>query len=111
MVFILLIFFIVTTVFVEEEGLRASTPGINPGEGDLETVTFIVSSHGEVFADGREIGLAGVRATVRNKMQGDLLPVVVKVEPEAPSGIMVRVMDEVKIAKPDAAISVAHASG
>ena len=107
MVFILLIFFIVTTVFVEEEGLDVNKP--SPGGAnnlDNETVVFHITKGGSVIYEGKEIGLSGVRATIRNKMQHEVLPLILEVEPEAPSGIMVRVMDEAKFAKPEVAISI-----
>ncbi len=107
MVFILLIFFIVTTVFVEEEGLDVNKP--SPGGAnnlDNETVVFHITKSGSVLYEGKEIGLSGVRATVRNKMQREVLPLILEVESEAPSGLMVRVMDEAKFAKPKVAISI-----
>ncbi len=107
MVFILLIFFIVTTVFVEEEGLDVNKP--SPGGQnnlDNETVVLHITKSGSILYGGKEIGLSGVRATIRNKMQREILPLILEVEPEAPSGIMVRVMDEAKFARPDVAISI-----
>lgn len=106
MVFILLIFFIVTTVFVEETGLKITKPTIDGKKTDAETVTFRITGQGQVFFEGTDIGLSSVRATVRNAMQKELLPVIIQVENEAPSGVAVRVMDEVKVAKPDAQISL-----
>jgi len=107
MVFILLIFFIVTTVFVEEEGLDVNKP--QPSSESMtenETVMFKITRNGEVFFEGQKIGLSGVGRTVRNQMQREHLPVILEVEADAPSGIMVRVMDEVKVASPEAAISI-----
>jgi len=107
MVFILLIFFIVTTVFVEEEGLDVNKP--SPGGQsnlDNETLVLHITKNGAVMFEGREIGLSGVRATVRNKMQREVLPLILEVEMEAPSGIMIRVMDEAKFAQPQVSISI-----
>jgi biopolymer transport protein ExbD len=111
MVFILLIFFIVTTVFVEEAGLSADTPGIIPPttEIDNSSVTFTISDNGRIYIEGVEIGFGGVRTAVLNRMQGKLRPMTVAVEPDAPSGIMVRVMDEVRRARPDVEISLSEA--
>lgn len=107
MVFILLIFFIVTTVFVEEEGLGVNKPQpSNQTNMENETISFLITKGGQVFYNDRDIGLSGVRATVRNGMQREMVPVILEVESEAPSGLMVRVMDEVKVAEPDAAISI-----
>jgi biopolymer transport protein ExbD len=107
MVFILLIFFIVTTVFVEEEGLDVNKP--QPSSENLtenETLMFHITRNGEVYFENQKIGISGVRSTVRNRMQRENLPVILEVEADAPSGIMVRVMDEVKVANEDAAISI-----
>ncbi len=107
MVFILLIFFIVTTVFVEEEGLDVNKPSPG-GESTLdnETVIFHITKDGSVLYEGKEIGLSGVRATVRNKMQREVLPLILEVETDAPSGMMVRVMDEATFAQPEVKISI-----
>ncbi len=111
MVFILLIFFIVTTVFVEEEGLDVNKPQPSAATSlDNETVVFFVNKAGQVFYEDREVGLSGVRATVRNAMQKKDLPVIIEVAAEAPSGVMVSVMDEVKVAEPDVAISINQAA-
>ena len=54
MVFILLIFFIVTTVFVEEEGMATNTPDpspqTDPPDEDKVRLTLLIKSNGEVFS-------------------------------------------------------------
>ena len=99
MVFILLIFFIVTTVFVEEEGLDVDKPQ-PAAELTLEkdTIIFHITNNGAILFDGVQIGLSGVRPAVRRMSRREELPVILEVEHQAPSGIMVRVMDEAKLA-------------
>ncbi len=106
-VFIMLIFFIVATVFVNEVGLDVSSRG-GHGAKDVSPIVFHITNSGEVFSEGKAIGFAGVRVVTRNKMQTKLLPVIIEVETEAPSGAMVRVMDEVKSIKSNAFISVSR---
>ena len=64
---------------------------------------------GRVISDGKEVGLSGVRPTVRNGMQGPKVPVMISVEGNTPSGLMVRVMDEVKAVAPKASMSLSVA--
>ena len=64
-VFLLLIFFIVTTVFVKETGVEVSKPRAASAE-DLErqAILIAVTSESRVWHGGREIGFDGVRAVV-----------------------------------------------
>ncbi|MCH6255744.1 biopolymer transporter ExbD [Puniceicoccaceae bacterium K14] len=96
MVFILLIFFIVTTVFVEEKGMAANTPDPSSVSepNDNEPVAFLIRSNGSVVFRGRNVGVGGVRAIVRPEMQREVTPITVNVESKALTNLVVRVMDE-----------------
>lgn len=100
MVFILLIFFIVTTVFVEEEGMAANTPDPTSVSepNDNEPVAFTVRANGQVLYKGKDVGAGGVRAIVRPEMQREKMPITVNVETKAITDLVVRVMDECYIA-------------
>lgn len=104
MVFILLIFFIVTTVFVEEEGLDVNKPEPSAEATTLEsnTIIFKIMNSGQIYYSGIEIGINAVRAKVRELSRQEVLPVIIEVENSAPSAIMVRVMDESKLAGAEA---------
>ena len=71
-VFILLIFFIVTTVFVEETGVEVNKPKAATQQ-DLERNSILIgiTPGGQVFYGGREIGIDGVRPTVGTSMFDD----------------------------------------
>ncbi len=103
MVFILLIFFIVTTVFVEEQGVAVDKPEPS-GKPLTETKTLVitVSGTGQILFEGREVGIPGVRALVRqfaaNNRNHDIETVIVEVAEKAQSGLVVRVIDEVQLA-------------
>lgn len=97
-VFILLIFFIVTTVFVEEEGLGVNKPQAAASQSlDKDLITIKITQKGQILYENRSIGLSGVRREVRNKLSREKLPVVLQVENDAAAGILVRVMDEAKL--------------
>ena len=99
MVFILLIFFIVTTVFVEETGVDVDKPQAASAI-DLEknSILLAITGEGNVVYGGRDIGISGVRAVVRRQLQDDNMPVIVQADKVVPTDLTVRVIDEAKLA-------------
>ena len=97
-VFILLIFFIVTTVFVEETGVEVTKPQASSAI-DLErnSVLIAITDTGKVVYGGREIGPAGVRAIVKRLNQNDDMPVIIQADKDVKTSLLVRVIDEAKI--------------
>ena len=98
-VFILLIFFIVTTTFVEETGVQVDKPQA-ASSVRLEKTSILVAltAKGEVVYGGREIGVAGVQPLVKRMLQKEDVPVIVQADAAAPSGLLVRIIDEAKLA-------------
>jgi len=98
MVFILLIFFIVTTVFVEEPGVEIRKPFAASAK-DLEknSILIAITDSSKVVYGGREIGVGGVRPIVRRLMQKESMPVILQVDVQAAAGTVVRVVDESKL--------------
>ncbi len=99
-VFLLLIFFIVTTVFVEETGVEVSKPRAASAE-DLEkqAILLAVTAEGRVWQGGREIGADGVRAVVSALLEEDSeLPVIIRADAATPTEDTVRVIDGAKLA-------------
>ena len=97
MVFILLIFFIVTTVFVDERGFQTaqSRPAEQPQE-EKEPLVFLIRANGTVEHQGRAIGLAGVASHVRNQVGRGEQPILIQVEPGAKAGLAVQAMDRAR---------------
>mgnify|MGYP006252860451 FL=1 len=97
-VFILLIFFIVTTVFVEETGVDVTKPQASSAV-DLEknSILIAITDTGKVIYGGREIGSAGVRSIVKRLNQKDEMPVIIQADKTVPTSLLVRVIDEAKI--------------
>lgn len=99
MVFILLIFFIVTTVFVEETGVTVSKPqAVSADNLEKNSIMIAVTKGGRVVYGGREIGVSGVRAVVRRLSERENLPVIVMADRDVPTHLLVRVIDEAKLA-------------
>ena len=99
-VFILLIFFIVTTVFVDETGLEVSKPRASTAQ-DLEknSILIAVTANGQVYQGGRNIGVSGVRSVVSALLEGaDDIPVIIMGDAQANHGIIVKVIDAANLA-------------
>jgi len=100
MVFILLIFFIVTTTFVEESGVEVDKPSAATATRlDKNSIIFAVTASGQVVYGGKEVGVGGVRPVVSRLCEKEPLPVIVQTDKAAPAGILVRVIDEAKLGK------------
>lgn len=99
-VFLLLIFFIVTTVFVKETGVEVSKPRAASSE-DLErqAILIAVTSEGRVWQGGREIGRDGVRAVVAALLEETPdTPVIIRADEATPTQATVDVIDAAKLA-------------
>ncbi len=98
-VFILLIFFIVTTAFVDESGVQVDKP--QPGgasRSDEKTSILIeMTQQGEVLCEGRRVPIGGVRLLVENTLANRDMPVIVQADPAVQSGLLVRVIDQAKL--------------
>jgi biopolymer transport protein ExbD len=98
-VFILLIFFIVTTTFVEETGVEVDKPqAASSVQLEKTSIMLAITDQGQIVYGGREIGIAGVQPLVKRMMQKEEVPVIVQADQNVPSGLMVRVIDEAKLA-------------
>jgi biopolymer transport protein ExbD len=99
-VFILLIFFIVTTTFVEESGLDVDKP--QPASTvqleENESCVLLITEKGQIVCEGREIGLGGVATQVKKMASSDERPVVIQSAAGVTIGILTRVIDEARVA-------------
>ena len=98
-VFILLIFFIVTTTFVEETGIEVDKPqAASAMRLEKTSILIALTGDGEVVYGGREIGIGGVQPLVRLMLQKEKVPVIIQADSTAQSGLLVRIIDEAKLA-------------
>jgi biopolymer transport protein ExbD len=97
-IFILLIFFIVTTVFVEETGLEVNKPdaAASSSPEDSVNVAIEIDAHNKVLHDGAEVSLAEVTAIVKAGLADPETPVVIRAHEKARHGLFVSVWDAAK---------------
>ena len=98
-VFLLLIFFIVTTVFVEETGVEVQKPEAAKVQ-DLErrSILIALTSDGRVMYGGRDIGVGGVRGVVARQLREREAPVIILSDARATTAPLVDIIDEAKLA-------------
>lgn len=98
-VFILLIFFIVTTVFVKETGVEVDKPqAISIEKMEQTAILLAITDTGDVFYDGTNIGVAGVRGIVEQLQQREPRPVVIQADKSVPTQRLLEVIDGAKLA-------------
>jgi biopolymer transport protein ExbD len=99
-VFIMLIFFIVTAVFVKEPGIEVTRPeaatAFTPDSG---SIFIAVSGNNEIWIDGRNTPPEGVRAAIeRLAAENPEGGVVIQADREAYNEYVIQVMDAAKAA-------------
>jgi len=111
-VFIMLIFFIVTTSFVKESGIDVNRPSASSAKKkERATILIGISQHGEIWIQKRRIDIRSVRANIeRLHAESPEGTVVIQADKLSETGILVQVMDQVRLAGVEA-ISVAASQG
>ena len=95
LVFILLIFFIVATSFVNEVGITPKHKDTASSSFNLEEpLAFDLPASGQLLQDGMVIGLEQIAPLVRSRTAEKKPSVLVRVSPGARAGLATQVMDQ-----------------
>lgn len=96
--FVLLIFFMVTTVFVDETGIDIEKPRAAT-QKDLEKNSILlgITSDGKIYHNGNEIGIGEVRSVVSRLVRQKEQPVIIQADRLTPTETTIAVLDEAKI--------------
>ncbi|MFB9887430.1 ExbD/TolR family protein [Balneatrix alpica] len=99
-VFIMLIFFIVTTSFVRESGIEIQRPLAESGQQQSAVGVLIgIDAQGQVWLDRQPIAIAQLRlAMERVQVEQPDTAVVVQADSRAATGTLIAVMDQVRLA-------------
>ena len=99
-VFIMLIFFIVTASFVNETGLNVDRPPTTdqpPPDSANTNIVFRVSESNEIMLEGRRIDIRSVRANVeRLHVEKPEAKVVINSHPKAKTEVFVMISDQAR---------------
>jgi biopolymer transport protein ExbD len=96
----LLIFFIITAVFVKEAGLTVNRPTSfeQQDKNDKESIQIQVLNTGEIWIDGRAVDVRAVRANVeRMSAVSPDSGVLILADEQAPTGTVVEVADQARL--------------
>ena len=100
-VFILLIFFIVTTSFVKEFGIDVNRPSSAPVEEQQqsELIAIRIDDNDQIYFQDRLVDIRAVRANIESglALQPDAAVVVIA-DRAADAGLLVRVVDQARVA-------------
>ena len=101
-VFIMLIFFIVTATFVKEVGLDVNQPdedrpkNVDP---DKKSIVVRISSRDRIIIGGRDVDWRAVRANIeRLHAENPKAPVVIQPHAESRTEAMIHIMDSARLA-------------
>ena len=99
-VFIMLIFFIVTATFVKESGIDVTRPDAETAvKQNRVAILIAIRDNNEIWINRRQVDLASVRANVEKlhaeNPQGGA---VIQADRQAETGVLVEIMDQVRFA-------------
>ena len=101
--FLLLIFFLVTTIFNVEKGLDLVLPNANTTPKRINKKNLLeikVAASGRVTLDGQDVRVSEIEDLVRRRiLENDKTICVIETNPRAYYGIMVDILDELKLAQ------------
>ncbi len=98
-VFILLLFFVVTSVFIEETGVEVHKPDSKQSQSlDRKSIFIAIAANGSIHYGGQEIGLYGIGPTLAKLALSPDQPVVIQADGQATTQVLIAALDEVKAA-------------
>ena len=101
MVFILLIFFIVTSTFTRETGVDVTKPKASSAkELAKESILIGVTRQGTIHINETQVNLSKLQTVLRQMMaEAPDRPVIIVSDRDAPNGVVVDILDECNLAK------------
>ncbi len=99
-VFIMLIFFIVTASFVKESGIDVSRPDAATAERkERGNILVAISDTDQIWIDRRQVDVRAVRAHIeRMHAENPQGAVVIQADKNSKNGLLVQVMDAARLA-------------
>ena len=99
-VFIMLIFFIVTASFVKEAGIEVNRPDAATAERkERGNILVAITSTDQIWIDRRQVDVRAVRANIeRLHAENPQGAVVIQADKNSKNGLLVQVMDAARLA-------------
>jgi len=99
-IFIMLIFFIVTTSFIKESGVDVHRPSAKTAEKKQRaSILVAITSEGAIWIQKRQVDVRSVRANIEKlHAESPEGTVIIQADKESETGILIDVMDQIKLA-------------
>ncbi len=99
-VFIMLIFFIVTASFVKESGIQVNKPTAESAERKVRaSILIAISRTGEIWIEKKRVDVRAVRSSVERLLaENPKGSVVIQADRRSHNGVFVKVMDQARLA-------------
>ena len=99
-VFIMLIFFIVSTSFVKESGVQVNRPSASTAKQKARAnILVAITESGDVWMQKRKVDVRSVRANIeRLRAEAPDGAVVIQADKASKNGLLVDVMDQIRAA-------------
>ena len=99
-VFIMLIFFIVTASFVKEAGIDVSRPPAATAERkERGNILVAITANNQIWIDRRQVDERAIRANIeRMHAENPQGSVVIQADKDSKNGLLVKVMDAARLA-------------
>ena len=101
--FLLLIFFLVTTIFALEQGIPMALPGQQSTNVKVQRkniLTVKAFANGSVTVDDDAVKIDDIQAVIERRLaQNEKLIIVIETHPDAEYGLMVDILDELRLAR------------
>ncbi|MEE9157700.1 MAG: biopolymer transporter ExbD [Gammaproteobacteria bacterium] len=100
MVFILLIFFLVTSSFVKESGIDVNRPTAQTAtRKERGNIIIAINKDGEIWIDKQQVDVRSVRSHIeRLHAQNPEGTVIILADQDSRTGLMVKVIDQARLA-------------
>jgi biopolymer transport protein ExbD len=100
-IFLLLLFFLLTSLFIDDPGIPLNLPEAATAESQQERAEEVIyiSKPGEIYVNGQFVPLDSLLTELSNTLQGGTRKsVTIKADKEVAFGVFVRVLDIAKTA-------------
>lgn len=94
-VFILLIFFIVTTVFIDETGVEIRRPqSASAVSLEKKSILIAITEQGSIHYAGEKVNMREVRTIIQRLLKKENMDVIIQADKKVPIELYTRVHDE-----------------
>jgi biopolymer transport protein ExbD len=92
--FLLIIFFLLTSQFVMQPGLKISLPAASASRPEEGRITISLTREGGIYVDGELVDEKDLQHKLRQRMRAEKgKPLIIKADREIPLGQAVKIMD------------------